>query len=62
MFVSVLIQKRLRREKRIRRRLQDQLDLESKRRSHLEEALRAAGAADQISLINGESIFGKFLL
>lgn len=52
-FVSVLVQKRLRREKRICRRLQDQLHLESKRRTHLEEALRGAGGSEQIAVING---------
>ncbi|ERL94474.1 hypothetical protein D910_11751 [Dendroctonus ponderosae] len=45
-------QKRLRREKRTRKRLQDQLDLEMNRRAQLEEALRSAGASDQIDAIN----------
>nr|CAI5858911.1 unnamed protein product [Callosobruchus analis] len=49
---GVLAQKRLRREKRLRRRLQDQLDLENKRRAQLEDALRGAGASGQITLIN----------
>lgn len=52
-FVTVAIQKRLRREKRTRKRLQDQLDLELNRRNQLEDALRNAGAADQIEAING---------
>nr|XP_023026554.1 uncharacterized protein LOC111514533 [Leptinotarsa decemlineata] len=51
---SVLIQKRLRREKRIRRQLSEQLDLENKRRAQLEEALRAVGASDKIVTINGK--------
>lgn len=54
-FVTVAIQKRLRREKRTRKRLQDQLDLELNRRTQLEDALRNAGAADHIEAINGNS-------
>ncbi|CAH1403264.1 unnamed protein product [Nezara viridula] len=44
MSASPLYQKRLRKERKARRRLQDQLELEMKRRSQLEEALKAAGA------------------
>ncbi|XP_048524066.1 dachshund homolog 2 isoform X2 [Dendroctonus ponderosae] len=50
--VRANFQKRLRREKRTRKRLQDQLDLEMNRRAQLEEALRSAGASDQIDAIN----------
>ncbi|KAH1028011.1 hypothetical protein HUJ05_001419 [Dendroctonus ponderosae] len=50
--VAANFQKRLRREKRTRKRLQDQLDLEMNRRAQLEEALRSAGASDQIDAIN----------
>lgn len=53
-FVAGLMQKRFRREKRARRRLQEQLELEVKRRVQMEDALRAAGAADQIRIINGK--------
>uniref|UniRef100_A0A6P7GEV1 Uncharacterized protein LOC114337299 n=1 Tax=Diabrotica virgifera virgifera TaxID=50390 RepID=A0A6P7GEV1_DIAVI len=49
---EILVQKRLRREKKTRRRLQEKLDLENKRRGQLEEALRTAGAPEQINLIN----------
>ncbi|XP_023312287.1 dachshund homolog 1-like, partial [Anoplophora glabripennis] len=47
-----LVQKRLRRERRARRRLQEQLELEASRRAQLEDALRAAGASEQINMIN----------
>ncbi|XP_031341045.1 dachshund homolog 2-like [Photinus pyralis] len=50
--IRVLMQKRLRRERRDRRRLQDQIDVEIKRRAQLEDALKAAGAGDQIRIIN----------
>ncbi|KAF7285707.1 hypothetical protein GWI33_010202 [Rhynchophorus ferrugineus] len=46
------MQKRLRREKSARKTLQQQIDLEFKRRMQLEEALRSAGAAEQIAVIN----------
>ncbi|XP_056638967.1 dachshund homolog 2 [Diorhabda sublineata] len=50
--IRELVQKRLRREKRYRRELQAKFDLENKRRAQLEEALRAAGSAEQLNLIN----------
>lgn len=39
-----MYQKRLKKERRARRRLADQLEMESKRRGHFEEALKAASA------------------
>lgn len=51
------MQKRLRRERRGRRQIQEQLEIEVKRRIQLEEALKAAGAADQIRIINGKTLF-----
>ncbi|XP_017768103.1 PREDICTED: putative uncharacterized protein DDB_G0274435, partial [Nicrophorus vespilloides] len=47
-----LVQKRLRRERRARRQLQEQFEVEVKRRLQMEEALRAAGAGEQIRIIN----------
>lgn len=54
-FVSVLMQKRLRKERRARRRLQEQLELEMKKRAQLEEALKASGATEALRILNGES-------
>lgn len=55
LLVTVLYQKRLKKERKARRRLQDQLELEMKRRSQLEEALKASGAsADALRMLNGE--------
>ncbi|GJQ77419.1 hypothetical protein Trydic_g20817 [Trypoxylus dichotomus] len=51
-YVKALVQKRLRRERRARRRLQEQLELEVKRRVQLEDALKAAGGAEQVRIIN----------
>ncbi|KAK9731838.1 hypothetical protein QE152_g13329 [Popillia japonica] len=49
---DTLVQKRLRRERRARRRLQEQLELEVKRRVQLEDALKTAGGDEQIRIIN----------
>jgi hypothetical protein len=52
----VIYQKRLKKERKARRRLQDQLELEMKRRSQLEEALKASGtSADALRMLNGKS-------
>lgn len=48
-----MYQKRLKKERRARRRLAQQLDIESKRRSHYEEALKSA-SADTFRAITGE--------
>lgn len=53
LFVPAVVQKRLRRERRARRRLQEQLETEVKRRMQLEEALKATGAVEQLRIING---------
>lgn len=58
-MLSALVQKRLRRERRARKRLQEQFDVEVKRRVQLEEALKAAGATEQLSLINGKLTISK---
>lgn len=50
-----MMQKRLRKERRARRRLQEQLEMEMKRRVQLEEALKASGASVQaLRILNGE--------
>ncbi|CAH1168466.1 unnamed protein product [Phyllotreta striolata] len=50
--LRALVQKRLRKERRTRRQLQEQIDIENKRRTQLEDALRSAGALEQINKIN----------
>lgn len=50
----MVYQKRLKKERRARKRLQEQLDLEIKRRTQLEEALKATGASsEQVRAITG---------
>ncbi|XP_066154135.1 dachshund homolog 2 isoform X1 [Euwallacea fornicatus] len=50
--IRATLQKRLRRERRARKRLQDQMEVEMTRRGQLEEALRKAGASEQVESIN----------
>lgn len=53
-IVSVVYQKRLKKEKRMRKQVQDQLDVEIKRRTKLEDALKATGATpEQVRSITG---------
>lgn len=54
-FVAVLCQKRLKKVRRASRRLQEQLELEMKRRSQLEEVLRTTGASSEaLRILTGE--------
>lgn len=54
LFVAVMMQKRLRKERRARRRLQDQLEMEMKRRAQLEDALKSSGApVDTLRILSG---------
>ena len=51
--LTVLYQKRLKKERRARRKMADQLDLEVKRRGQYEEALKST-SAETLRMINGE--------
>lgn len=58
--VTVVYQKRLRRERKARKRVQDQLEQELKRRAQLEEMIKAAGApADALRVLTGIYIESK---
>ena len=53
-LITVVFEKRLKKERRSRKQLQDQLDLEIKKRTQLEDALKATGAtSDQVRAITG---------
>lgn len=54
LFFPVLYQKRLKKEKRTRRRVQEQLEAEVKKRAQYEEALRS-NSAETLRLLNGNS-------
>jgi uncharacterized protein YdaL len=56
--LTVICQKRLKKERRARKQIQDQLDLEIKRRTQLEDALKATGASpEQVRAITGNWFF-----
>lgn len=58
--IAVVYQKRLKKERRVRKQVQDQLDLEIKRRAQLEDALKATGATpEQVRAITGNSFIRK---
>lgn len=53
--IAVLYQKRFKKERKVRVRLQQQLESELKRRSQIEDALKASGApAEALRLISGK--------
>lgn len=59
LLISVLYQKRYKRERRLRGRVQQQMESELKKRSQIEEILKASGApAEALRILAGM----KFLL
>lgn len=58
---SVVFQKRLKKERRARRRLADQLEMESKRRTQFEEALKST-SSETFRVISGASSHSFFLM
>lgn len=59
-FLAVMYQKRFKKERKARMRLQHQYETELKRRSQMEDALKASGApAEAIRLISGEFHFNN---
>lgn len=54
-LISVLYQKRFKKERKIRIRIQQKLDAETKRRNQIEDALKASGApAEALRLLSGK--------
>lgn len=53
--LAVLYQKRFKKERKIRIRIQQKLDAETKRRNQIEDALKASGApAEALRLLSGK--------
>lgn len=50
----MLYQKRFKKEKENRRRLQEQLDQEMKRKNQLEEAIKTSSNSEVLRLLNGK--------
>lgn len=62
MFVLVMYQKRLKKERKQRQQIQDQLDAELKRRQKIEEALKQSGAPQEIlRIVTGKTPFTAYI-
>lgn len=60
---SATIQKRLKKEKKVKRKLQEALDFESKRREQVEQALKQATSPENLCLsLNGAPLFAGISL
>lgn len=58
---TVLYQKRFKKERKIRIRIQQKLDTETKRRNQIEDALKASGApAEALRILSGKFVFSFF--
>lgn len=61
-FPTVMYQKRLKKERKQRQHVQDQLELELKRRQKIEEALKQSGAPSEIlRIVTGKNFNVNFL-
>lgn len=56
--ISATIQKRLKKEKKAKRKLQEALEFESKRREQVEQALKQATSGDGLRMLNGNVLVG----
>lgn len=57
-YISATIQKRLKKEKKAKRKLQEALEFESKRREQVEQALKQATSGDGLRMLNGNVLVG----
>lgn len=61
MRCAVLYQKRFKKERKIRIRIQQKLDTETKRRNQIEDALKASGApAEALRMLSGKFYIYSF--
>lgn len=56
--IPATIQKRLKKEKKAKRKLQEALEFESKRREQVEQALKQATSGDGLRMLNGNVLVG----
>lgn len=54
--ISAIIQKRLKKEKKAKRKLQEALEFETKRREQAEQALKQAASSEGLRVLNGKSL------
>lgn len=51
-----IVQKRLKKEKKAKRKLQEALEFETKRREQAEQTLKQAASTDSLRVLNGERV------
>lgn len=54
--ISAIIQKRLKKEKKAKRKLQEALEYESKRREQVEQSLKQPSPSDSMRSLNGQTL------
>lgn len=55
-IISAIIQKRLKKEKKAKRKLQEALEYESKRREQVEQTLKQPSPSDSMRSLNGQTL------
>lgn len=55
-FFLAIIQKRLKKEKKAKRKLQEALEFETKRREQAEQTLKQAASTDSLRVLNGKKL------
>ena len=55
-----IVQKRLKKEKKAKRKLQEALEFETKRREQAEQTLKQAASTDSLRVLNGERLHLKW--
>lgn len=58
-FNAAIIQKRLKKEKKAKRKLQEALEYESKRREQAEQSLKQTSPTESLRSLNGETPYQK---
>lgn len=55
-FLLAIVQKRLKKEKKAKRKLQEALEFETKRREQAEQTLKQAASTDSLRVLNGKRV------
>ena len=61
-LIAAIIQKRLKKEKKAKRKLQEALEYESKRREQAEQTLKQPSPSDSMRSLNGQMSHSETLL
>lgn len=60
--IPAIIQKRLKKEKKAKRKLQEALEYESKRREQVEQTLKQPSPSDSMRSLNGQTLHLRLIL